>query len=130
MDAFDRRFGDTQGRIVPVNASPFDGDWVFCFGSDVAGEQWDLNVNDGIELRQNIDLTGIKLVRFNMRLRGPSSMPANHGWFFRWYISTIQNGARQLTDNLELDIEDGAFDTSLITGVQTLRFKLSLESTP
>ena len=130
MDAFDRLFGSGQGRIEPVNASAFDGDWVFCLGSDLAGAEWDLNPNDGIELSQAADITGLKLVRFKAHLRAPETMPAARGWYLRWFVGAVEQSSILLEPGEELDIEDGAFDVSQVTGTQTLKFVLRLEVTP
>lgn len=130
MDAFDRLFGSAQGRIEPANATAFDGDWMFCLGSDLEGSEWDLNVGDGIEITQAADITGLKLVRFKAHLRVPAVMPAARGWRLHWYVGAAEQASWFLESGTELDIEDGVFDVSQVTGVQTLKFALAVEIVP
>jgi hypothetical protein len=128
LDAFTRLFGDTQGRIQPVNATPFNQDYMFVLGSDTAGQIFDLDIGDKVEFSQAADITGTKVVRFKAHFRGPSSMPGGHKWVLSWYVGAAVQSTRVLTPGREIGYVDGAFDVSQLTGVQTLMFRLELTS--
>lgn len=72
---FDRLQGITQGRIMPVNFTPQEGDWVYCFGSDLLNDFQLIAGGDFMELSRLDDFELTIIVRFRSRMRGPSQMP-------------------------------------------------------
>lgn len=67
---FDRRRGETQGRIVPQVLTATEGTHVFVLGSEQGGEAAVLQANDYTEVHQTLDLTGIDLVGATMETLG------------------------------------------------------------
>lgn len=125
---FNRRAGVTQLRIQPTGAAPGLGSYVFCFGSDLPGVFVQANLNDGVELSQTADVTGIALVRFRAVLRPPSTAPVGGRWVFEWRVNATTYGSRELKAGRVLSIADGAIDTSQLSGNQTIKFRLRVAS--
>lgn len=72
----DRKPGVTSGRVIrPDGWTPPDGVAVFSLGSDDPLEVGDLRIGDDALLEQQIDLTGIRLVRALFRFALRVAMP-------------------------------------------------------
>lgn len=78
LTAFTKRLGETQGRIAA--SDPPDGSFVFVLGSEVERAFEMLEPGDYVEVKQALDLEGLRYVRANMLFRVPESLPAGHKW--------------------------------------------------
>lgn len=98
--------GSRSGRIAPLGAPPAEGDFVWCFGSDVAGVAATLADGDEVSVSQTGEHAPAELIRFYVRTRGPSAMPAGWTWFFAkrvdavevWRVEVDPDRSRVLTD--------------------------------
>jgi len=62
--------GSLQGRIEPAFTVAEDGSYVFCLGEDAEHlADHMLQLEDSISVEQDIDLTGVDLIRFRWKLR-------------------------------------------------------------
>jgi len=142
-----RRFGVTQGRIAPTGVTPELGAFVFCLGSDLAGDVQQIVDADSIEVTQTADVTGIKLVRFTAHVRPPALLTGDTVqpdggivracrdtadgnmvsgvvyWVFSWAINAVRY-RRTLYPGRTLIIRDGAVDVSQLVGNQTIKYRL------
>jgi phage tail-like protein len=80
---FTKDLGTTQGRVAPASLSPPEGAHLLVLGSEVAGRTEVLANGDKITASQSAVFgVGVNLLRYWLRLRGPSSMPAGSTWWF------------------------------------------------
>jgi len=127
--AFDAQLGTTQGRALATSVGTVapSGDYLFVLGDADHGRLHDLAVGDHAELQQAVDLTGVDLVRAQLRLRVPASTPADR----RWVVSIRVDGAplAQATAKAgrERALTDLAANVSKLTGVHTVAVRLALE---
>jgi hypothetical protein len=125
--SFLRLPGIRNGRIAPAGYAPAAGTYAFCLGSDVDGEEWQYAIGDGVMVSQDADVTGLSLVRFAARIRGPSTEPpSGRAWVFSWSVGGVVQGSRTLEVGRTVSISDGAFDVSQLAGVQTFSFSLEV----
>ena len=75
LDAFTRRLGEGQGRIVA-----HDGLVSFVLGDVEPGWWAELAVGDHVEVTQDLDVTGVALVRAIVSLRAPATLPSGFAW--------------------------------------------------
>lgn len=126
LDAFRSRLGVGQGRIVPANATPASGDYVFVLGDDEAGRLFELAPGDRAEVVQDTDLTDVDLVRAHLRLRVPASVPAG----LSWEVSMVVDGAKlaraTCPPGRERDLTDLAANVSKLAGVHQVGVRLEL----
>lgn len=141
---FERLSTETQGRVKPAHAAPLLGNYVFVLGSDVPGDVQRFSVGDQVVLEQTADVTGLKLIRFRARVRGPVSVPTTGydldvigsvplvpvtvRWLFQWGVGADVHGTRELLPGRTIVVNDGAIDVSQLAGNQALRFVLKLSS--
>jgi hypothetical protein len=127
--AFDARLGTTQGRAMATSVGTVapSGDYLFVLGDAERRRLHDLAVGDHAEMQQAVDLTGVDLVRAQLRLRVPASTPADR----RWVVSIRVDGAAlaQATAKAgrERALTDLAANVSKLTGVHTVAVRLALE---
>ena len=127
--AFNRRLGETQGRVEPVGANALDGSFVFALGSDVSGSKYPINLGDSVRVEQTADVTGIKLIRFQAILRPPASLPAGTRWIAEWGVGHIVHGRRELPATEPVHLRDGAINVSAMSGNKTIFFRLRFVGT-
>ncbi len=125
LNAWTRELGATQGRIVPVNFDPVDGDWVFCLGRDLAGLEQDVNIGDFVQIEQTADFDTTEVVEVSVRARGATALPAGHSWKFSLRIDGSERASRTLRDGEEVD-QKLAANVSQLSGDHTLAFRLEL----
>ena len=121
LDAFRSRLGTGQGRVIDAS-----GDAVFVLGELEPGRAFELAPGDHAEVMQDADLTGVDLVRAELRLRVPASMPSG----LAWEVSILVNGvkvARTLGWPGETrTLSDLAANVSKLDGVHTVGVRLEL----
>ena len=126
LDAFRSRLGLGQGRVHPPGAAPPSGDYVFVLGDDETGRVFELVAGDHAEVVQDTDLTGVDLVRANLRLRVPASLPAD----LAWEVSMVLDGAKYARANClpgrEREITDLVANVSKLAGVHQVGVRLEL----
>lgn len=92
--------GFHAGRIQPSGYTPQDGSYALVLGSDIAGQYADLDTGDFIHFRQDLDLTGVTLLTFAVRVRMPSADPSGLGFQVRvavggsiWWDASVDPGS-------------------------------------
>lgn len=91
---FDKRRGETSGRIIPATFEPASGSYVFVLGSEDLGEEAEVAAGDFTEVRQIIDLKNYDLVGATLDTKGtlmtqaelPSRWTDDAGEIFKFYF--------------------------------------------
>jgi hypothetical protein len=109
------RFGTTQGRTSQlVNFTPTDGDFAYVVGSDQAAD-FEMSIGDFIDLFQDLDLTGVNLVTFDLGWVQPLNLPQRRD---------IAAGATlkrsEVTVSAPAKLEAGIFEPYVLSDGQTL----------
>lgn len=126
FDAFTARLGEGQGRIVPKNTIPLFGDYVFALGNDEAGRFFELAAGDFAEVVQEVDLSSQDLIRTNLHLRVPSSLPEENYWEASIVIDGTKSARATCPAGRERRITDLAANTSKMTGLHQVGIRLEL----
>ena len=126
LDAFRSRLGLGQGRARPASAPPASGEYAFVLGDDEPGRYFDLAPGDHAEVVQDLDLTGVDLIRAHLTLRVPASLPVG----LAWEASILVDGAKlaQATTRAGRTraIPDLAANVSKLSGVHPVGVRLEL----
>jgi hypothetical protein len=119
---FESALGDHQGRLVQQ-----DGRAEFVLGAAVSTLRGRIAVGDWVEVAQDLDCTGIHLVRLAGVVRVPTETPPGTVWvlsirlpFERLTDWKLRPGLRRL--------DDLAANVSRLDGVQRIAVRLSLEA--
>ena len=119
-DAFSARLGLSQGRIE------IDDDHVFVLGDDRTGYLHDLKADDFSEVIQDSDLTDVDLVRADLTLRVPDSLPPE----LLWEASIVVSGNKLATatgrPGRTRQISDLAANVSKLSGPHQVGVRLQL----
>lgn len=126
LTAFTSRLGQGQGRIRPVNAAPISGDYLFALGEDEPGRFFELAPGDHAEVMQAVDLTGVALVRAQLRLRVPASLPLGLAWEAALVVDGAKYARVQSRPGRERLVTDLAANVSKLSGVHTIGVRLEL----
>ena len=117
LDAFRSHLGTVQGRTAPGS---------FVLGSGEQGYVFDLAAGDYAELVQDVDVTGIDLIRPRMSLRVPRGLSPSS----TWEVSVIVDGqklARATTlPRWTRELTDLAANVSKLAGVHRVGVRLEL----
>lgn len=119
LNPFVAKYGISQGRIKPRFYTPTDGEYVFVLGSEDP-DMYDMKVGDYVEVHQDLDMTGINLIRLDTGFIQPESMPdrrdistgsilkrddvINTGDDLSAIITTATNPLSQADEGLQLEI--------------------------
>lgn len=119
---FESALGQHQGRLERD-----DGTAMFVLGAAVSTLRGRVEVGDWVELVQNLDCTGLHLVRLAGVVRVPTETPPGTAWvlsirlpFERLTDWKLRPGLRRL--------DDLAANVSRLVGVQRIAVRLSLEA--
>ncbi|WNG39356.1 hypothetical protein F0U61_41100 [Archangium violaceum] len=126
LTAFTSRLGRGQGRIRPANAAPASGDYLFVLGEDEPGRLFELAPGDFAELTQATDLTGVALLRAQLRFRVPASLPAGLTWEASLTINGVKYARAKGRPGRERLLTDLAANVSKLSGVHTVGARLEL----
>ncbi len=120
FDAFSARLGLSQGRVE------IDGYHVFVLGDDRTSYLHDLKPGDFSEVNQESDLTAVDLVRADLALSIPSSLPSE----FYWEVSIVVSGNKLATATGRPDrtrqLHDLAANVSKLSGPHQVGVRLQL----
>lgn len=130
LDAFTSRLGLGQGRVRPQNAPVPSGDHVFVLGEDEPGRFFDLEPGDHAEVSQQMDLTGVALVRAALRLRVPKTLPAGLVWEVTLRVDGIQAAAATCRPGRTRFVSDLAAHVSKHSGLHRVAVRLELVAVP
>lgn len=125
LTPFTEALGTRQGRLQPEGVTPPEGSWAYCLGSDKEGYFFWLEPGDYSQISQDVDLTGINIVRFRARLRTGELTIGRE-----WEASILVDGAKQaamiLGESRTRDRADMGANVSKLAGVHTVSFRLEL----
>jgi len=113
LTAFTSRLGEGQGRLGPG---------VFILGDDEPGRTFDLTTGDHVELTQLVDLTGVTLVRAEMKLR----VPADATWEVSITVDGVKYAALRARRGSERTLSDLAANVSKVSGMHMVGIRLEL----
>ncbi len=119
---FESALGDYQGRLERD-----DGTAVFVLGAAVSNLRGRVEVGDWVEVAQDIDCTGLHLVRLAGVVRVPHDAPLGANW-----VLSIRTPSERLTEwplrpgTRRLD--DVVANVSRLVGVHRIAVRLSLEA--
>ncbi len=127
--AFDARLGTTQGRALASSVGTVapSGDYLFVLGDAERGRFHDLAPGDHAEVQQVVDLTGVDLVRAQLRLRVPPSTPADLRWAASIRVDGVPFVQATSAAGRERALTDLAANVSKLSGVHTVAVRLALE---
>lgn len=126
LTAFDRRLGTGQGRIEPAGATPASGEFAFVLGDDEAGHLFDLAPSDRAEVVQDVDLTGVDLVRAQLRLRVPAGLLEDLAWEASIVVGGVKRATAQARPGHDRKLTDLAANVSKLSGVHSVGVRLEL----
>ncbi len=129
LTAWTARFGSSQGRAIPVNFPPPDGEWVFIMGEDRAGVYRFLNVGDYAEVSATGSFGGAEVLRFSGQLRGPTSPPAGVAFKASILVDGIERTSRLLEAGRTRGLIDMGACIARDTANHDLTFRMELVAT-
>ena len=121
LDAFTRRLGEGQGRVVAP-----DGSASFVLGDVEPGWWAELAVGDHIEATQDLDVTGVALVRAIVSLRAPASLPPAFAWEAAIVVDGVKRASIRCTAGRTKRSTDLAANVSKLAGVHSVGVRLEL----
>jgi hypothetical protein len=125
MTPFEARIDTQQGRIEPTITPAASGLRAMVLGSDFAGRTADLAPGDFVQVVQDVDLTGIHVIRANMVLKTPGDVP--EGWAWRASIAIDGDTAGQaLGWPKQTRRPDIVANVSKLSGFHTVALRLDL----
>jgi len=124
LTAFTSRLGRSQGRLRTSRAA--SGDYAFVLGDDEPRRFFDLAAGDHADVTQSADLTGVKLVRAQLRLRVPASTPANLAWEASIVVDGNKLARMRARPGRERLVTDLAANVSKLLGVHVVGVRLEL----
>jgi phage tail-like protein len=130
VDPFRIEPGSRSGRIEPGGAPPAEGDFVWCFGSDVAGFTATLADGDEVSVSQTGEHSPAELIRHHVRTRGPSAMPAGWTWYFVARVDAVEVWRVEIDPDRSRVLTDLAIDAVGLPATITLEYALLVEGTP
>jgi phage tail-like protein len=107
---FDADSGTYQGRIIPTNWTPINGEYVYCIGHDLPGQLYEIAPGMSVTFGQTFDSTGFNALQLALHLRCPESTPFKYSWRLEMFTF----GGAQLEYVLE---ESSTFQERTITDV-------------
>ena len=121
FDAFTCRLGVEQGRLVQS-----DGSVSFVLGARSAGRVFELASGDYAEIAQSADLSGTSLIRANMRISVPNSLPVGLAWEVSLLVDGTKRAKTRCVAGRSRAITDLAMNVSKLSGVHEVALRLEL----
>ena len=126
LTAFESRLGLGQGRIRPAGIAPVTGEHVFVLGEDEPGRFFDLAAGDHAEVLQEVDLSGVDLVRTHLHMRVPASLPTNLAWEASILVDGRKLASATCLPGRQRTIDDLAANVSKLSGLHVVGVRLEL----
>lgn len=124
LTAFTSRLGRGQGRLLTPKAT---GDkYAFVLGEDEPGRFFELAPGDHADVTQEMELTGVKLVRAILRLRVPASTPPGLAWEASIIVDGAKAASTRAKPGREKLVTDLAANVSKLSGLHTVGVRLEL----
>ncbi len=127
VDPFRIEPGSRSGRIEPTGAPPAEGDFVWCFGSDVAGFTATLADGDEVSVSQTGEHSPAELIRHHVRTRGPSTMPTGWTWYFVARVDAVEVWRVEVDPDRSRVLMDLAIDAVGLPATISLEYALLVE---
>lgn len=128
LSAFNARLGRGQGRVQPAAVAPPGGEYVFVIGADDPGWRADLEPGDRGQVAQQVDLTGVDLVRVSLHLRVPADLPSGLALEVSLLVDGVKRARATCLAGRARNLNDLAANVSKETGVHELAVRLELRS--
>jgi len=117
LDAFSCLLGTAQGRTAPG---------AFVLGSAEPGYVFELAAGDYAELVQDMDVTGVDLVRARMRLRVPEGLHAGLAWEASLVVDGQKRARATTRPGWTRGLTDLAANVSKLAGDHAVGIRLEL----
>jgi len=124
LTGFTSRLGLGQGRLKTPKASP--GEYAFVLGDMEPGRFFEVAPGDYTEVTQEVDVTGVNLVRVLLRLKVPASTPAGLDWEASITVDGAKHARMTARPGRERLVTDLAANVSKLTGVHLVGVRLQL----
>ncbi len=128
LSVFTARLGIGQGRIRPVAPQPPGGAHVFVIGDDETGWRGELAPGDHGQVVQQVDVTGVDLVRAALHLRVPADLPTSLTWEASLAVDGVKRARATCPAGRERTLTDMAANVSKLSGVHEVGVRLELRS--
>jgi hypothetical protein len=128
LSAFNARLGLGQGRVQPSAVTPPGGEYVFVIGADDPGWRADLEIGDRGQVAQQVDVTGVDLVRASLHLRVHADLPSGLAWEVSLLVDGVKRARATCMAGRARALIDLAANVSKETGVHELAVCLELRS--
>lgn len=122
LTAFNSRLGISQGRIPLESTESF----VFVLGDDVPGYYYDLEAGDYAQVVQAVDLADIDLIRTELDVEVPESIPSRFGYEISIVVNDVKLETILCKARYRHHITDLAANVSIMTGVQLVGVRLEV----
>ena len=126
LTAFTSRLGKSQGRIRPSRVSATLGEHLIVLGDEVDGYRYRLTSGDHVELKQDVDLTGVDFVRIQARLTVPPELPSDLAWNVSILVGGIALAVASCRSGRSRELRDLAANVSKHAGVHQVALRLEL----
>jgi hypothetical protein len=124
LTAFTKSLGTTQGRIASGDDAS-EGSYVFVLGSEAEGVLELLNPGDYVEVKQAVDVTGLKLIRANLLFRMPEKVTGPYKWVASMLVDGVVSSSVTGTRNKTRRITDLVALVDGLSGVKDIAIRLS-----
>lgn len=123
---FDAALGIRQGRIAPIGFVPTSGEFALVLGSDTPGHIHDVNLADGIQVTQSVDVTSDNFIRAVLRFRNATTIPPGVNWEASIVVAGVKRASMVLEPGRTRDRIDMVANVSKLSGVKNVAVRLDL----
>ena len=123
---FDAALGARQGRLQAMGPVQGPASHVYVLGSDLPGYSHQLAIGDYAEVRQEVDLTGMDLVRAYIRMRNAKELPAGVNWQVSMAVGGVKMASMIVAPGRSRARRDMAANVSKLGGLHTVGLRLEL----
>lgn len=123
LDAFTARLGVTQGRLITSDGVEF------VLGDVEEGRFAELALGDRVDVTQDLDVTGVALVRVALTLRAPKSLPPELAWEASVIVDGEKRTAVRCSAGRTKHTSELAANVSKLTGMHRVGVRLELVET-
>lgn len=124
LTGFTSRMGLGQGRLKTSKAS--SGEYAFVLGDIEPGRFFELAPGDYSQVTQEVDVTGVNLVRVLLRLRVPVGTPSQLAWEASVLVDGVKQARMRALPGHERLVTDLAANVSKLAGVHIIGVQLEL----
>lgn len=127
LSPFQRGRGDVSLRVVQPDGFTQTETAAMVLGSDEPGWFENLDEDDGISVwRNDLDVTGVDLLRARFRIRGPTAEPSPYQWQLQLLVDDVLYVTAPLVAGRTEDRIDVGVNVSKISGTHKFEMRLRM----